>query len=218
MVGAVSAVERIQQNGLRSASNADLLSVVLARDARDVESCAADAHRLAKKFQGARLLDIGSADLKDAAGLESFESLQRTAAMELGRRAAEAGKGETTLLNDSDAVYAHFARLESEKQEHFCAAYLDSKNGVLSTHTVHIGTVNMSVVGPREVFREAVRENAAALVVAHNHPSGDPSPSPEDIAVTRKLAEVGRLLDIPLLDHIIVGRGTYVSLQREGVL
>jgi DNA repair protein RadC len=89
---------------------------------------------------------------------------------------------------------------------------------VVSTVTVHIGTVNMSVVGPREVFREAVRENAAALVVAHNHPSGDPSPSPEDIAVTRKLVEVGEILDIPLLDHVIVGDEHYYSMREKGLL
>lgn len=219
MVGSTqSAIERIQQIGVRSASNVDLLALLLAREPRDVQSCEADAQRLAKRFHGSRIIEIGAADLKDAAGLEPFETLQRLAAIELGRRAAEAGKGQSAVLSDADAVYEHFKRLENEKQEHFCAAYLDSKHGVLSTHTVHIGTVNMSVVGPREVFREAVRENAASLVVAHNHPSGDPSPSPEDIAVTRKLAEVGRLLDIPLLDHVIIGRGRHVSLQKEGVL
>ncbi len=213
-------VERVSHLGVRSASNVDLFAILIAREARDVELCEADARRLADKFKGVRVLDIGKSDWQAVGGLEPFEVLQRMAAMELGRRAQEAGKGEARTISDHESAYALFLPLVGgEKQEHFCAAYLDSKNNVLTTETVHIGTANMSVVGPREVYRHAVRENATALIVAHNHPSGDPSPSPEDIAVTRRLAEVGKLLDIPLLDHIIVGdQGRYVSLQKEGLI
>lgn len=212
------ALERIQREGLRRATNVDLLAVVLAREPRDVETCERDALRLAERFKGGRILDIGPADLRENTGLEAFEVTQRLAALELGRRGQAFGRGDTGVLNNCDAVHAHFRFLEGEKQEKFCAAYLDSKNQPISTVTVHVGTVNMSIVGPREVFREAVRENAAALVVAHNHPSGDPSPSPEDIAVTKRLSEVGRLLDIPLLDHVIIGNGRYFSMQKEGLI
>ncbi len=213
-----SALERVQRDGVRQATNVDLLALILAREPRDVASCESDATRLAERFKGGRLLDIGPADLRENTGLEPFEVLQRLAAVELGRRGQSFGRGETVPLNNNEAVYEHFRFLEGEKQERFCAAYLDSKNQPICTVTVHIGTVNMSVVGPREVFREAVRENAASLVVAHNHPSGDPSPSPEDVAVTRKLAEVGKLLDIPLLDHVIIGNGRHFSMQKEGLL
>jgi DNA repair protein RadC len=217
-VDAGSAYERIQLSGVRSASNVDLFALILAREPRDVAACETDAQRLVRRFEGAKILDVGQADLRESSGLEPFEALQRLAAMELGRRAQEAGRGGLAPLNDAKDVYEHFRRLAVEKQEHFCAACLDSKNNVVSTVTVHIGTVNMSVVGPREVFREAVRENAAALVVAHNHPSGDPSPSPEDIAVTRKLVEVGKILDIPLLDHVIVGDERFYSMRDKGLL
>ncbi len=217
-VEAGGAIARILKDGVRQATNVDLLAVILAREPRDVSACEVDAKRLAERFRGGRLLEIGPADLRENTGLEPFEVTQRLAAIELGRRGQSLGRGETAPLNNSVAVYEHFKSLESEKQERFCAAYLDSKNQPISTVTVHIGTVNMSVVGPREVFREAVRESAAALVVAHNHPSGDPSPSPEDVAVTRKLAEVGRLLDIPLLDHVIIGNGRHYSMQKEGLL
>ena len=106
--------------------------------------------------------------------------------------------------------------IEDAKQEKVITVLLDTKNHILGTITVHIGTLDASLIGPREVFRDAVRENAAALVVAHNHPSGDPTPSPEDIAVTKRLNEVGEILGIRLLDHIIVGKGKYVSLRKEG--
>lgn len=217
-IDAGGALERIQREGLKQATNVDLLAVVLAREPRDVPSCERDALRLAERFKGGRILEIGPADLRENTGLEAFEVTQRLAAMELGRRGQAFGRGETVAFGNCEAVYEHFRFLEREKQEKFCAAYLDSKNQPISTVTVHVGTVNMSIVGPREVFREAVRENAAALVVAHNHPSGDPSPSPEDIAVTKRLVEVGRLLDIPLLDHVIIGQGRYFSMQKEGLL
>jgi DNA repair protein RadC len=217
-IEAANAYERVLRSGVSLATNVDLLALLLAREPRDVYACEADALRLADRFKGARILDIGAADLQQNTGLEPFEALQRLAAIELGRRGQTHGRGEAEPINDEDAAYRHFQHLAREKQEHFCAAYLDSKNKPIHTTTVHIGTVNMSVVGPREVFREAVRENAAALVVAHNHPSGDPTPSPEDVAVTRRLAEVGRLLDIPLLDHVIVGHQTFRSMKKDGLL
>lgn len=213
-----NALERIISSGVRSAGIIDLLAVVLARRSEDVEQCEVDASILAKKFHGARILDLAAADLKATCGLENFEAVQRLAAMELGRRAADKGKGNSEPLPHATSVFAMFKHLSVEKQEHFCAAYLDSKGNLISKKTIHIGTINMSVVGAREVFREAVRENAASLIVVHNHPSGDPTPSPEDYSVTRKLVEVGRLLDIPLLDHVIIGHDRYISLQEEGVL
>lgn len=217
-IEAGSAYERIQRDGIRQATNVDLLALLLAREQRDVSRCEADAVRMAKRFAGGRVLEIGPADLATNTGLEPFEVLQRLAAMELGRRGQAHGTVRDEPLSDHSAVFLHFSHLVHEKQEHFCAVYLDSKNHPLRTHTVHIGTLTTSFAGPREVFREAIREGAASLIVAHNHPSGDPSPSPEDIAVTRRLSEVGRLLDIPLLDHIIIGNQAYYSMSKEGVL
>ncbi len=209
---------RIQHFGLKAVSVVDLLTVLLAREERDVETNERVAQELARRYPGARLADLSALDLKDAAGLESFEAHRFLAAFELGRRVAGQGKQMVTSINDQKAVYELFKHLAGEKQEHFCAAYVNSKNGVIATKTIHIGTVNMSVVGPREVFREAVRENAAGVVVAHNHPSGDPEPSPEDIQVTKKLVEVGTMLDIPLLDHVIIGNESFVSLYERGVI
>lgn len=209
---------RIQHFGIKAVPVVDLLTVLLARESGDIEANERVAQELARRYPGARLADLSVLDLKDAAGLESFEAHRLLSAMELGRRVAGQGRQMVTTVSDQKSAYMLFKHLESEKQEHFCAAFMNSKNGVISTRTIHIGTVNMSVVGPREVFREAVRENAAGVIVAHNHPSGDPEPSPEDIQVTQRLAEVGETLDIPLLDHIIVGQDRFVSFYERGLL
>ena len=211
-----SATDRVQPGNINSAGILDLLAIILARTKDDVPNCEADARKLLHRYKPARLISLDPKHLRDTSGLENFEVIQRLAAIEIGRRAAIADKGDTILLADSAMVAEHFAWMRNEVQEHFCAAYLDSQGAILSTSTIHKGTVNMSLVGPREVFRGAVREGAASLIVVHNHPSGDTTPSQEDIAVTKKLAEVGELLDIPLLDHLIIGRSGHVSLQELG--
>lgn len=213
-----TAADRVQRTGVKSASSIDLLAIVLARNEDDVEACEADAQKLLKRLKPERLSDLAPADLRDSSGLEGFEVAQRLAAIEIGRRSSEAGRGERPDLSDAQSVVDLFEWLKDEPKEHFCAAFLDSKNRVISTRTIHIGTVNSSMVGPREVFREAIRENAASLIAVHNHPSGDTEPSPEDITVTKRLAEVGKLLDILLLDHIIIGSDGYTSLSEQGHL
>jgi DNA repair protein RadC len=102
-------------------------------------------------------------------------------------------------------------------QEHFRALHLDTRNRVLGSQTVYIGSLNASYIRVAEVFREAVKRNCAAMIVAHNHPSGDPTPSPEDIGVTRQLEAAGKLLDIELLDHLVIGQQRFVSLRERGL-
>ena len=102
--------------------------------------------------------------------------------------------------------------------EHFLAVMLDTKNHVLAVSTISVGSLNASIVHPRELFQRAILANAASLILAHNHPSGDPTPSPEDMELTRKLTAAGKLLDIPILDHVILGEGRFVSLKEQGTL
>jgi DNA repair protein RadC len=106
----------------------------------------------------------------------------------------------------------------AEKREHFLAVLLDTKNRVLRTETISIGTLDSSLVHPREVYRVVVREGAACWIAVHNHPSGDPTPSPEDIAITKRLKDAGELLGVPLIDHLILGDGNYTSLRERGYL
>lgn len=195
----------------------DLLAVAFARRETDVSE---DVGReLAKRYEPlARLADAGADEVRELTGLEAFESLRNQALLELGRRAAGGGKGQPGAISSPEEVAKRLAHLRREKQEHFVAVLLDAKNTVLKVSTIHKGTLTMSVVGPREVFREAVREGASSIVVAHNHPSGDPTPSPEDIEVTARLVEVGAALDIPVHDHVIIGDPDWVSLRSRGLM
>jgi DNA repair protein RadC len=208
--------ERISRLGIQTVSPIDLLAVALSRRETDLAGAENSARIILEPGIG-QLGDLSHSRLEQTAGFSHFESTKFLATMELGRRFALIQKGPATEVNNPDAVAALFEHIRNERQEHFCAAYLDAKSKVISQKTIHVGTLTMSVVGPREVFREAVREGAASLVVAHNHPSGDPTPSPEDISVTRTLAEVGRMLDIELLDHVVIGHNGYVSLKQRGL-
>ena len=103
------------------------------------------------------------------------------------------------------------------EQEHLVTLILNTRNRLLKLHTVYVGSLNTSLVRVGEIFREAIRRNAAAILVAHNHPSGDPSPSPEDVAITRNIVQAGKLVDIEVLDHMVIGRGRWVSLKERGL-
>jgi DNA repair protein RadC len=104
------------------------------------------------------------------------------------------------------------------QKEHFVCLFLNTKNQVIARETLSIGSLNASIVHPREVFREAIRRSSASLVCVHNHPSGDPTPSPEDVQITRRLADAGKLIGIDVLDHVIIGDCQYVSLKEQGLI
>lgn len=204
-----TAAERFRRFGPQSTSAVDLLRIVLPGvDAVDVLR--------EGKLDGVRHVTEG--ELIAKGGLSPDEALRVLAAMELGRRIAMAGKGPPRIVSSPDDAVAVFESIRHERKEHFCAAFLTAKNELIARRDIHVGTLTMSVVGPREVFREAIALGAAGIIVAHNHPSGDPTPSPEDIAMTHKLAEVGEMIDIPVLDHLILGHGRHISLKREGML
>lgn len=214
----------MKRSGVRSLSAIDLTTMVLTREPRDLDRNVAAATGLAERGLPA-MLDLSPADLSQASGLEGFEADRLLAAIELGRKAAKAGEAAEPIdITSALSAYRFFhSRIGGLKQEVFAAAFLNAKNEMISFRELHRGTLTMSVVGLRELFREAVRENAAQVVVAHNHPSGDPEPSPEDWQITAKIVEAGKLLDIPLLDHIVVGeaRGDlpgFVSLRARGAI
>lgn len=163
------------------------------------------------------LVDLTPADLA-AQGLDLFESARFLALIELGRRMGNAGRGPITSIDGPEDVYEYLQDLRHQKKEYFVAILLDTQSGVMRRATIHVGTLTASLVGAREVFREAVRDGASSIIVAHNHPSGDPTPSPEDVQVTRQLIMAGSMLDIPVLDHIVIGDGTFSSLKRMGLM
>jgi DNA repair protein RadC len=208
---------------VHAASLVDLVAIALSRRPEDVDECEKLARKLLMDSGNFRSLAQGAAsELQEAAGFEEFEVTRLLATIEIGRRAALSGKGPIQSIEGPEDVASLLERFRNDKQERFIAILLDTKHNILREVTIHVGTASMSIVSPRDVFRAAVREGAAAVIVAHNHPSGDPTPSVEDIEVTDRLIECGRLLDVPVLDHVILGDGhtperAYVSLRQRGV-
>lgn len=205
--------------GVPSAPLVDLCAVAFSRREEDANASKEMGIRVSKRLNNiARVNELAFDLLRDECGLEGFEALRCLALIEIGRRSSIAGKGVPDEIQAPSDVLCLLDHLFDEKREHFYAILLNSANHVLRKALIHIGTLTMSIVGPREIFREAVREGASSIIVAHNHPSGDPSPSPEDIEITKHLVDVGKLLDIPVLDHIIIGDGKYRSLSEMGLM
>jgi len=151
-------------------------------------------------------------------GLGDAKAAALKAALELGRRVVLAKQGEKMQVHSpSDAAQLLMAEMSHLEQEHFRVLFLDARNRLLDSETVYVGSLNSSHIRVAEVFRDAIRRNCAAIIVAHNHPSGDPSPSPEDVELTRQLVEAGELLNIEVLDHLIIGQRRFVSLHERGL-
>jgi DNA repair protein RadC len=212
-------VDRVRDSGVRSAGVPDLIAIGLSRRSEDVDAGEPMVRKVLRRYQRIQALaDASPSDLSEMTGLESFEVLRAQALIELGRRISISNRGEVTTIVSKEDVEVLLDYLRFEKKEHFVAILLDSKSTILRTATIHVGTLTTSLVGPREVFREAIREGASSIVVAHNHPSGNPEPSAEDLEVTRRLVEIGVLLEIPVLDHVILGDRKSVSLHARGII
>ena len=146
------------------------------------------------------------------------KAAQLKAGLEIGRRLLIAAPNERPqITSPADAANLLMLEMGHLEQEHLRVLLLDTKNQVLASPVIYKGNVNTSVIRIAELFRAAIRHNSTALIMAHNHPSGDPTPSPEDVRVTRQIIEAGALLDIEVLDHLIIGQGRYVSLKERGL-
>ena len=188
------------------------------------ESALSIAQGLLKEYEqpgGVALLAAARPeDLSKYKGIGNVKAITITAAIEFGRRlyARQASGDITSIRQPEDAANWYLHRLRYVQQEEFHVLLLSTKHQVLASCCVAVGTMDAALVDPRRVFQEALRHQAAALILAHNHPSGDPSPSKEDIALTLRLAEAGKLLELPVLDHVIIGDGRFVSLKEKGLL
>jgi DNA repair protein RadC len=162
------------------------------------------------------LLEMQADEIKPISGIGDAKLCQIQAALQLGRRSL----GQPLKLvdvNNPRAVYEYLQSRVAQNQEQFMVIHLTAKNHVLAVETITEGTLTASLVHPREVFKPAIRRCAHAIILAHNHPSGDPTPSREDREVTRRLIEVGKLVGIEVLDHIVIGKGRYVSFRERGL-
>lgn len=210
--------ERLQHYGPGALSIPELLAIIL-RTGVGGQNVLSLATSLLAKFGGlAGLARASVEELRHERGLGLAKACQVKAALELGRRLANISPGERPQIHSpTDAANLVLLEMGFLEQEHLRVILLDTKNTVIAINTIYIGSVNTALVRIAEVFREAVRANAPQIIVVHNHPSGDPTPSPEDVQVTEQIVSAGKLLDITVLDHLIIGRQRYVSLKERGL-
>lgn len=211
--------EKMREKGAQAMGNSELLAILLRTGSHDESALRLAEHLLEQQGGLAGFGNATTEDIELIKGIGSAKATTILAAIELGRRVAILATADRVVVSSPDDVAALLLpRFRFESREHFVAVLLSTKNHVIKTPVISIGSLNASIVHPRELFREAINARAASVILAHNHPSGDPTPSPEDISLTRKLKDAGQLLDIPVLDHVILGDGKYVSLKDKGIL
>ncbi|MEX5218630.1 MAG: DNA repair protein RadC [Nitrospira sp.] len=209
--------ERLLKHGPDALSDAHLLAILLRVGRRDA-SAVEVAMDILHQFRGiSGLVHCGLDELCTIPGVGPAKAAQLKAALELGRRAISVPLSTGIRISSSADLFKHFhPRLRNLRHEIFTIVLLDAKNAMLREATISEGTLTHSLVHPREVFQLAIRESAAALILLHNHPSGDPTPSQEDRLLTSRLVAAGQLLGIRILDHLVLGDGRYVSFADQG--
>ena len=209
--------ERLIKEGSSSLSTQELLAIVLRTGTKN-ESVLQISNQLLHKFDGLRfLMNASIEEISNINGIGEAKATQLLAAFELGKRINRLQFEDRFVIKSPDDC-AKFMMDEMRflEQEHFICLYLNTKNQIIARETIFKGSLNASIVHPREVFKEAFRRSASSIICLHNHPSGDPTPSREDIEVTKRLVECGKIIGIELLDHIIIGEHKYVSLKEKG--
>lgn len=214
--------EKMQACGAASLSNAELLALVIRSGDPSTKQSAIDLGRELIKLFGGNLRELGGADLSEICAIKGMGLAKATsvkAAFTLASRFQARKLERLDRFTSPQQVFDYFHHeFRDSRKEYFLTLLLDGKNRIIRRVQVSEGSLNQSIVHPREVFIPAVKESAAAVILVHNHPTGDPAPSSEDIAVTRRLREAGEIMGIKVLDHIIVGDGEYLSFAERGLL
>ena len=209
--------ERLMEQGANALRNDELLAIVLQSGNKGTSVMELADRVLCQAGGLLGLLDTTVEELTAVHGIGVAKALQIAACVELGRRIVRSpGEVKRQIRCAEDAAEYVMDRMRHLKKEHFFILHLDTKHRLIGEEVVSVGSLDASIVHPREIFKSAVKRSASAILCLHNHPSGDPTPSSEDKAVTARLCEVGRILGIDVLDHIVVGDGRYVSLRSEG--
>jgi DNA repair protein RadC len=211
--------EKLIMLGAGALSNAELLAILIRTGNRN-ESAVQIATRIISQGGGLRKLpDLSLEDLQENKGIGPDKAVTIKAALELGSRLATAPREISgSITNPRQAADLFMEELRYKKKEYFKILLLNTKNHVIAKEEISIGSLSASIVHPREIFNLPLRKSAASVILFHNHPSGDPSPSQEDLEVTRRLVEAGNILGIAVRDHIIIGDGCFFSFREKGLI
>ena len=210
--------EKLEALGPQSLSTGELLAILI-RTGLQGENAIQVGQRLLKDLGGLSGIHRASfTEVKAQRGLGTAKAAQIKAAIELGRRLTlESPEERPSIHSPADAAALVQYEMGALEQEHLWVILMDIRNRVLDIIKLYKGALNSSQVRVGEVYKDAIRQNAAGIVVVHNHPSGDPSPSPDDVTVTRALVEAGKLLDVELVDHLVIGQGSFISMKQRGL-
>lgn len=209
--------EKLIEKGASALKKEELLAIVL-RTGIKGKNVLTVARDILSEYGNKKLLDVSFKELKNMRGVGASKAAQILAALELGKRLYQEKIVKEVYLASPEDVAKEVAHIRENKKENFIALYLDARNRLIHKETISIGTLNASLVHPREVFEPALTHHAAAIIVAHNHPSGDPEPSKDDREITKRLVEAGKILGIEVTDHLIVAGDTFMSFKEHGLL
>lgn len=207
--------EKLEKYGPEKLSNSELLAILLRTGSKGINVVEL-ANKILKKFSGDGLSKAAIKELKNTFGLGVAKACEIIACFELGRRLLQ-NKQASLILSPKD-VWKELKDIRDNKKEHFVAFFLDARNQEIKRETISIGSLNANLVHPREVFEPAVRNLAAQIILAHNHPSGDPEPSEDDLEITKRLVESGKILGIEVMNHVIVTKNSYFSFKDKNIL
>jgi DNA repair protein RadC len=210
--------ERLLKFGVEALNSQELLAIILGRGIKG-ESVLSTSQTLLKRFGGLKdLAQASVATLTKTKGIGLAKAAQIIAAFEIGKRIETSEKTpQAKIKNPEDVISAVDKKLKGKKKEYFLVLLLDTRNRITDILTISIGSLDSSIVHPREVFKEAISASAASVIFVHNHPSGDTEPSEDDIKLTRRLVEVGEILGIEVLDHIIICDNNYLSMKAKNI-
>ena len=211
--------EKLIKYGPQALKDSELLAIILTTGIRGKFSVLELSDFLFKLYGTKGLSKEKSvAELMNNTGLPKVKATQVIACMELGRRIFYEDKSRVPTIKTPEEVFKYLSDMQKLTKEQFRGLYLNTRNRLIHDEVISLGSLNLSIVHPREVFRPAVEYGAAAIILAHNHPSGDTQPSPEDIKITGQLQQAGRMMEIEILDHLIIGEEGFVSLKEKGIL
>ncbi len=210
--------ERLLLYGEKNLSNEELLSIILKTGTKKFNVKEVSCNLLSTIKNISNLKDIGINTLEQIEGIGKVKAIELKAVIELGRRIyQEVGEEDLLLCNNPDNIIKYFNYLfKDSHQEEFYCLYLNNKKKCLAKKRLFIGSINKSIAHPREIFKEAYLLSASAIICIHNHPSGDPTPSKEDIMITKNIEEIGIIHSIKLVDHLIIGNDSYYSFYENG--